>query len=195
MATSHSTHSQPSETVSSPLDRILSRNWWAVAIRGVLAIIFGIVAFLMPGVTMLSLAFVFAAYAVVDGVFAIVSAVRAAGDHRPWGGFVFEGVVSILAGVAVALWPGISVEVFVLLVASWAIVTGLLTLASAFKIDVDGRGWLVLGGIVSALYGVLLIIAPLMGALVLTWWLGAYAVIFGISMLVLAFKLKARKPA
>ena len=195
MPTSHSTYTEPSGTILSPLAGILSRNWWAVAIRGVLAIILGIIAFWMPGVTMLSLAIVFAAYAVVDGVLAIISGIRAAGDHRSWGWPVFGGLVSILVGVAVALWPGLSVEVFVLFVAAWAIVTGLLTIGAAFGLNVSGRGWLLLGGFASVLFGVLLIVAPLMGALVLTWWLGAFAIIFGVSMLVLGFKLKAGKPA
>lgn len=84
---------------------------------------------------------------------------------------------------------------FVLLIAAWAIVTGALMLWAAFRLDTDsGRGWLVLGGIVSLAYGVLLIIAPMIGALVLTWWLGAYALVFGVALLVLGFRLRARLP-
>jgi uncharacterized membrane protein HdeD (DUF308 family) len=194
MATSHSFNPSggASATDLDPMSGILARNWWAVALRGVLGIVFGIIAFLLPGVTMLSLAYVFAAYAVVDGVFAIVAAVRAAGDHRSWGWFVFEGIAGILAGVAVALWPGISVGAFVFLVACWAIVTGVLMFGSAFTTKVSGRWWLGLGGALSVIFGVLLVAAPLMGALVLTWWIGAYSMAFGIALLVMSFRLRSQ---
>ena len=104
-----------------------------------------------------------------------------------------EGVVGIAVAVIAALWPGITVIAFVLLVAAWAILTGALELAAAFRLGVeDGRWWLVLGGLASLLYGALLIIAPMIGAVVLTWWLGAYALVFGVALVVLAFKLDAR---
>jgi uncharacterized membrane protein HdeD (DUF308 family) len=168
----------------------LARNWWAVALRGVLAILFGLVAIFLPGATMLSLILLFAAYMLVDGIFAIVAAVRAARQRERWGLLVFEGLVDIATGVIALLWPGITLLAFVLLVAAWAIVTGALMFTAAFRLNIEhGRVWLALGGLVSVLYGILLIIAPLVGALVLTWWLGAYALVFGISLLVLAFKL------
>jgi uncharacterized membrane protein HdeD (DUF308 family) len=178
-----------------PMITMLARNWWAIAIRGVLGILFGLVALFLPGATMLSLVLVFAAYTLLDGVFAIISAVRAAGQHERWGLLVLEGIVDIVvAGIAV-FWPGITVVAFVLLVAFWAIVTGALMLWAAFRLDIDsGRWWLVLGGVASLVYGVLLIVAPMIGALVLTWWLGAYALIFGVALLVLAFKLRALLP-
>jgi len=197
MTTSHTSNSfaGPSATDLDPLSGILAKNWWAVAIRGVLGIVFGMIAFWMPGVTMLSLVYVFAAYAVVDGVFAIVSAVRAAGEHRRWGWLVFEGLVGILAGVAAAFWPGISVEIFVFLVACWAIVTGILMVGSAFTTRMDGRWWIGLGGVVSVIYGALLVAAPLLGAVVLTWWFGAYALVFGVSLLITSIRLRSHKAA
>jgi len=178
-----------------PVIAVLARNWWAIAIRGVLGILFGLVALFLPGVTMLSLVLVFAAYAFVDGVFAIISAVNAAGQHERWGLLALEGIVDIVvAGIAI-FWPAITVVAFVLLLAAWAVVTGGLMLWAAFRLDVDsGRWWFVLGGVVSLAYGVLLIVAPIIGALVLTWWLGAYALIFGVALLVLAFRLRARMP-
>jgi len=178
-----------------PVIAVLARNWWAIAIRGVLGILFGLVALFLPGVTMLSLVLVFAAYAFVDGVFAIISAVNAAGQHERWGLLALEGIVDIVvAGIAI-FWPAITVVAFVLLLAAWAVVTGGLMLWAAFRLDVDsGRWWFVLGGGVSLTYGVLLIVAPIIGALVLTWWLGAYALIFGVALLVLAFRLRARMP-
>ncbi len=172
---------------------LLARNWWAIGLRGVLAIVFGLIALFLPGATMLSLVIVFAIYAFVDGVFGIVSAVRAAQAGERWGLLVFEGLVNIAVAVIAVLWPGITVIAFVLLVAVWAILTGALELAAAFRLGTeDGRWWLVVGGLVSLAYGALLVIAPMIGAVVLTWWLGAYALIFGVSLVVLAFKLKAR---
>lgn len=170
---------------------VLARNWWAFAIRGVLGILFGLVAFTIPGAAMLSLVIVFAAYALADGAFAIVAAVRAAGRGERWLLFVFEGIVGIAAGAIAILWPAITVIVFVALVAVWALVSGGLMLAAAFHTDAShGRWWLALGGVASLVYGALLIIAPMIGALVLTWWIGAYAMIFGIAMLVAAFHLR-----
>jgi uncharacterized membrane protein HdeD (DUF308 family) len=175
------------------LGAALSRNWWAFAIRGALGVLFGLIAFLLPGVTMLSLVFLFSAYMLVDGVLGIVAAVRAGQRHERWGLLVLEGVVNILTGVIAYLWPGITIVAFVYLVAIWALISGGLMLAAAFRLGIDhGRWWLALGGIASLAYGVLLVVAPLVGALVLTWWIGAYAVIFGISLLVLAVRLRSR---
>jgi uncharacterized membrane protein HdeD (DUF308 family) len=172
---------------------VLARNWWAFVIRGALAVLFGTVAFLLPGVTMLSLVVLFAAYAFIDGIFAIAGAAMAAKAHERWGLLVLEGIVDIAAGGMALVWPGLTVIVFVTLVAVWALLTGGLLLAASFKVDADhGRWWMFLGAVASILYGVALIISPLIGALVLTWWIGAYALIFGIAMLVLAFRLRAK---
>jgi len=170
----------------------LARNWWAIALRGVLGILFGAIALLQPGTTMLSLALVFAAYAFFDGVLAITASVRAVRQEEHWGYLMFEGIVDIVTAAIALLWPGITVLAFVFLVAGWALATGVLMIAAAFRLDsVDGRWWLVLGGIVSVLYGGLLAAAPLSGALVLTWWLGVYALVFGVALLVAAFKLRS----
>lgn len=173
---------------------VLAENWWAVAVRGVLGILFGLIALLAPGPTILSLVLLFSAYMLVDGVFGIVAAVRAARRNERWGLLLLEGVVDIAAGVVAFLWPGLTVVAFVLLMAVWALVSGGLMLGAAFKLSTQhGRWWLALGGVVSIVYGLLLAIAPLIGALVLTWWLGAYALAFGVVLLVLAFRLRSQK--
>ena len=176
-----------------PMIAVLAQNWWAIGIRGVLGILFGLIALFLPGATMLSLVLLFAAYAFVDGVFGIVSAVRAAREHERWGYLLLEGLVNIAAAAVAVLWPGLTVVVFVLLVAFWAIFTGILELAAAFRLSIDdGRWWLVFGGGLSVIYGVLLIVAPIIGAVVLTWWIGAYALVFGVSLVMLAFGLRNR---
>jgi uncharacterized membrane protein HdeD (DUF308 family) len=173
---------------------VLAENWWAMALRGVFGILFGLIALFAPGPTILSLVLLFSAYMLVDGVFGIISAVRAAGRHERWGLLLLEGLVNIAAGVVAFLLPGLTVIVFVLLMAAWALVSGGLMLGAAFKLTQQhGRWWLALGGVVSMIYGVLLAIAPLIGALVLTWWLGAYALAFGVILLVLAFRLRGQK--
>lgn len=173
-------------------DAALIRNWWAVALRGVVGILFGIIAFIVPAITMLSLVIVFSAYLLVDGVLAIIAAVRAAQRHNRWGLLTFEGIVDIAAGALALVWPGLTVLAFVLLVAVWALASGGMMIAGAFQVRVDhGRWWLVLGGVASVILGALLIIAPLIGAIVLTWWIGAYALVFGGLLVAFAFKLRS----
>lgn len=172
---------------------VLVKNWWAFVIRAVLAILFGLIALFMPGVTMLALVLVFAAYTIADGVLAIVSGVRAAKQHERWTLLVFVGIFDIAAGIAAAALPSITVVVFIALVAAWALITGGFMMAAAIKLDANhGRWWLVLSAAASLVYGALLIVAPMLGALVLTWWIGAYAIVFGVGLLVVAFRLRAR---
>jgi uncharacterized membrane protein HdeD (DUF308 family) len=175
---------------------VLARNWWVFALRGTLAIIFGLIALLVPWAAQLSFVIVFAAYALVDGIFAIISAVRAAGRHERWLLFVLEGIIGILAGVFALAWPPATIVVFVTLVAVWALLSGGAMLAASFHMDAaHGRWWLALGGIASIIYGALLVFMPTVGALVLTWWIGAYALVFGISLLIAAFRLRAHVTA
>lgn len=194
-ATEQVSASNPSaSTQADPLNAVLTRNWWAVALRGVAGIVFGLIALLLPGITMLSLVIVFAAYMLVDGIFAIVSAVRAARRHERWGLLTLEGILNLATAAVVVLWPGLTVLAFVLIVAAWAIVTGGILFAAAFRLDIQhGRWWLALGGLASVVLGVLMIVAPVAGAIVLTWWIGAYALVFGAVLLILAFKLRSRR--
>lgn len=179
---------------SSPMSALLAENWWAVAIRGVIAILFGICAFAFTGPTMLSLVLLFAVWCLADAVFEIIGAVRAARQGEHWGMLVLAALCNLLAGVVALLTPGIAILAFVLLLAVWAIVTGLLALVAAFRLRLDhGRGWMILGGAASVIFGVLLVIAPLLGAVVLTWWLGGYALVLGVSLLVLAFRLRPHR--
>lgn len=179
---------------SREMSRLLAQNWWAIALRGAFAILFGLVALFVPGATILSLVLFFSAYMLVDGIFGIVAAVRAAGQNRRWGLLILEGIANIAVGVIAFLWPGLTAVAFVFMLAAWSIVTGVLMVIAAFRLNPEfGRGWLIFGGIVSVLFGIALTIAPVLGLVVLTWWMGAYAIVFGITLLVLAFKLRGRK--
>jgi uncharacterized membrane protein HdeD (DUF308 family) len=181
------------EELSSTLSAALARNWWAVVIRGVAAILFGVIALLAPGIALLSFVILFAAYMLVDGVFAIVSAVRAIARHERWGFLILEGVVSLAAGGLAIVWPGLTIAAFVILVAAWSLVTGMLELLAAPRLERGhGQIWMFVGGLASLLFGILLIIAPLIGAIVLTWWIGAYAIVSGVSLCILAFRLRQK---
>jgi uncharacterized membrane protein HdeD (DUF308 family) len=173
---------------------VLADSWWAVGLRGILGILFGLICLLTPGVAVQVFVILFAAYMLVDGVFAIVSGIRAARHGERWGLFILEGVVDLAAGAVAVLWPAITLVALIWLVAIWAIVSGALMLGAAFTLNLDhGRWWLALGGIASLVFGVLLVIEPLIGAVVLTMWIGAYALVFGIFLLIVAFQLHSRK--
>jgi len=180
---------------SGPAAETLVQNWWLFTLRGVLGIIFGCLALIFPGPTILSLVLLFSAYMLVDGIFGIISAVRAIRRKEDrWGLLIFEGLLSVATGILAFLWPGLTVVAFVWLIAAWAIVSGGLMTAAGFRLNIDhGRWWLVLGGLLSVAYGVLLIITPLIGAVVLTWWLGAYALVFGVALVIFSLKLRSRQ--
>ena len=180
---------------SGPAAETLVQNWWLFTLRGVLGIIFGILALIFPGPTILSLVLLFSAYMLVDGIFGIISAVRAIRRKEDrWGLLIFEGLLDIATGVVAFLWPALTVVAFVWLIAAWAIVSGGLMTAAGFRLNIEhGRWWLVLGGLLSIAYGVLLIITPLIGAVVFTWWLGAYALVFGVALVIFSLKLRSRQ--
>ena len=178
-----------------PSPETLVQNWWLFTLRGIFAIVFGLLALIFPGPTMLSLVILFSAYMLVDGIFGIISAVRAIRRKEDrWGLLMFEGLIDIAVGILAFLWPGITVVAFVLLVGAWAIVTGAVMTAAGFRLNVShGRWWLVLSGLLSLGFGTLLVIIPLIGAVVLTWWIGAYALAFGVALVIFSFKLRSRQ--
>jgi uncharacterized membrane protein HdeD (DUF308 family) len=175
---------------------VLSRNWWALALRGVLAILFALVTFLWPGITLGALVIVFGVYAFIDGILAIIAAARAIKGHRRWGTLLFEGIVGILAGICAWLIPGITLTFLIFLVAAWAIITGVFEIAAAIRLrrNIPQEWLLILMGVVSILFGILIYIAPIAGAVVIVWWLAAYALVFGIMLLMLAFRLRRLHP-
>jgi uncharacterized membrane protein HdeD (DUF308 family) len=176
------------------MNDVLANNWWVVALRGVFAVLFGIIAFAMPGVTMLSLVIVFAAYSLVDGVAGIVMAVRGARRGERWGWLLANGILGIIAGAIALVWPGVTILAYVLLVAAWALISGAFMVIAAFQLKIDhGRFWLGLAGVASLIFGVLLVIAPLIGAVVLTLWAGAHALILGVILLMLSWKLRSHR--
>jgi uncharacterized membrane protein HdeD (DUF308 family) len=176
---------------------VLSRNWWAIALRGVAAIIFGLLTFVMPGITLAVLVLLFGAYAIVDGIFTLVAVARgqAVARGEPRWVLVLEGVVSIAAGLVAFLWPGLTALALVYLIAAWAIVTGVLEIVAAVRLrrQIDNEWWLGLSGALSVVFGVLVMAAPGAGALAMLFWIGAYAILFGALLVGLAFRLRSAR--
>jgi len=171
----------------------LATNWWALVIRGLAGIIFGVLALAWPGITLVALVFLFAGYALVDGVTSLVGAVRAMERHERWGVLVLEGIVGIGAALVTMAWPGITALALVYVIAAWAIITGALEIAAAIRLrrHIRGEWLLILGGIASLAFGILLMIAPLAGALVIAIWVGAYSLFFGVMLVALGLRLKS----
>jgi uncharacterized membrane protein HdeD (DUF308 family) len=176
-----------------PVLPLLARNWWALALRGLAAILFGILAFAWPGITLFVLVIFFGAYMLVDGIFAIVAAVRAAGEQARWWLLLLEGILGVVAGLVAFFWPGLTALALLYLIAAWAIVTGIIEIVEAIRLrqEIVGEWALILGGALSVLFGVLLVVIPARaGLLSLTWLIGAYAVAFGVLLVILAFRVR-----
>jgi len=185
-------NSEPAK--SGAMNAMLARNWWVMALRGVCAVLFGLIALLLPGVTITSLVLLFAAYMLVDGVFAIIAGVRAATRRERWWPFILEGVIDLAAGVVAVVAPIATILAFVWLSGAWAVVSGVMMIAAAVRLRAShGKWWLGFGGLVSVVWGILLFVAPIEGAVAMTWWLGAYALVFGGALIVLAFRLRGHR--
>jgi uncharacterized membrane protein HdeD (DUF308 family) len=171
----------------------MSRDWWLIALQGVAAIVFGVVALVWPGITLLALVFLFGAYAIVDGVLALIRGLRREGGGPDWWQVV-SGVVGIAAGVIAFVIPGITAYALLLLVAAWAIVSGGLEVVAAYQFRrVIRHEWLLaLDGVVTIIFGLILIVFPIAGALAVVWLIGAFAIVSGVILLVAAFRLRGR---
>jgi uncharacterized membrane protein HdeD (DUF308 family) len=170
----------------------LSRNWWLVVVRGILAILFGVVAFFWPGLTWLVLVLMFGVYAMVDGVFAIWSGVVRSRYSSRWWVFLLEGILGVAAGVIALMRPGWAALALVIVIAVWAILTGVLEIAAAIRLrrEITNEWLLAFSGFISVLLGILLFFQPATGGLVVTLMIGAYALIFGVLLVALGFRLR-----
>ena len=170
---------------------LLLRQWWVYVLRGIVAIAFGLVALIWPGLTLGILVFLFGIYALVEGALAAAAAISNR-DVQGWWVLLFEGFVGIGAGFFAFLWPGITAIILLIIIALWAIVTGVLEVVAAIQLRRILTGEWVLGliGLLSILIGVILIASPASGALAVVWVIGAYAVMFGVLLTYLGFKVK-----
>jgi uncharacterized membrane protein HdeD (DUF308 family) len=170
----------------------LARNWWVLVVRGVAAIIFGALTFVLPGVSLAALVLLFGSYALVDGVFNIVAAVRRSDDARPWWALLLGGIAGIAAGIITFVYPGVTAIVLLYVIAWWAVITGVLEILAAVRLrkQTTGEWWLAASGALSIILGVLLVAAPGAGALALVLWIGAYAVVSGVLLIALGVRLR-----
>jgi uncharacterized membrane protein HdeD (DUF308 family) len=177
------------------MDTVLARNWWALALRGLFAILLGVVAFALPGLFLLYLVVLFAAYLFVDGVFSIVAGFRAAQRNERWWPLALEGLVDIVAGVIAFALPAAAALALLYLVSVWSIITGLFRIAAAIRLrrQIRGEWLLILNGLLSVLFGIALVVFPAVGLVTVVWIIGAYAVLFGILLVALGFRLRGHR--
>ncbi len=167
--------------------RALARHWWVVLLRGVLAILFGVLAWAWPGVTLAVLVLLWGAYALIDGLFEVIAGLRG-----KWGSLVVLGLLGIAAGIVALVWPGLAAITLIWVFAFWAIVAGILQVSAAIRLrrEVQGEWMWILSGILTVGLGVLLLLYPGAGALSVTWLIGTLAAAWGILLVMLALRLK-----
>lgn len=170
----------------------LKQAWWAMAIRGVFAILFGVLAFLWPGLTLFALVWLFGAYAIVEGIASLIGAVsgKVETGHRAWLGVV--GVISIVAGILTFSWPALTALVLLYLIAARAIITGVIDFGSAIALrrEIQDEWLLALGGVAAVVFGIIMFATPLAGALALVWLIALYAVVIGVLLVAFSFRMR-----
>ena len=174
------------------LASMLSRRWWLLVLRGVAAIGFGVLTWVMPGLSLASLVLLFGAYSTADGIFALASAFAGGGDQDSRWALLLEGLLGIGVGVATFFAPAITAVALVYYIAIWAIATGVLEIVLAVRLrrELPGEWLLFLAGLASVVFGGVIVAHPGAGALSIIWLIGSYAVLFGVALLLLAFKLR-----
>lgn len=171
---------------------VLARNWWFFLLRGVIALFFGILTFIWPGITLTVLVLLFGAYALVDGVFAIITALKAPRGVARWWVLLLEGILGVGIGILTFVWPATTVFALLYLIAAWAIITGIFEIGAAIRLRrvITNEWLLVLSGSLSILFGLVLMLMPVAGLLAVVWLIGVYAALFGVLLLILAFRLR-----
>ncbi len=169
----------------------LTARWWMLVVRGFAAILFGVLAMVVPESSLLALVILWAAYAIVEGAFAMMLAARRGRTGRRWGWLLFEGIVGIVAGVTALVWPGITALALLVVIAAWAVLTGIGKIAAAIWLrrQISGEWMLATSGVLSIAFGALLALSPGAGALALVWLIGAYAIVFGALLVAVGVRL------
>lgn len=178
--------------IANPTIDILAQNWWIILWRGIAALIFGLLTWFNPVITLYVMLLFFGGYAFVDGVLGIIMAIKTRHSHQDWWFLLISAIANLVVGIAVFVMPVISVVVLIYFLAIWAVATGLLQIIVAIGLRkvIKGEGWIILGGILSIIFGVILFMNPIQGGIAITWLMGIYAVVFGIINIVLAFSVR-----
>jgi uncharacterized membrane protein HdeD (DUF308 family) len=179
-------------TANDALNQLLETRWWALALRGVLGIVFGVICFASPAIAAFSLLLVFGAFSFADGVLGLMASFGQARRGERWVWLAVEAVASIVIGLLVLFMPGLSIVVLFLVIAIKTAITGIFLLLASIKLDGEhGQGWMAVSGLITLLFAGLLFLAPLLGAKILIWWIGAWAIVFGTVLVGLGFKLRS----
>jgi uncharacterized membrane protein HdeD (DUF308 family) len=170
----------------------LKLNWWLLALRGLVAVLFGVLAFMWPGATLITLVWLFGAFALVNGILSLVLAAKTPKGYPKVGSLILGGLLGILAGLLAFVMPGITALGLLILIAAWAIATGVMEIVAAVRLRkiITNEWLLILAGIASVVFGVILLFQPAAGALALIWLIGAWALVFGILLMILAFRMR-----
>lgn len=170
----------------------MARNWWMLIVRGIAAVLFGIVVFVSPNIALTALVLLWGAYTLVDGIAAFMVGVQGRQGNNHWWITVLEGLVGVITGILTFLWPNITALLLLYIIAGWAIITGILKIMSAIQLrrEIRGEFWLGLGGAVSLLFGVLLVVSPEAGILSLLWLLAIYSIMFGVALVLLGLRMR-----
>jgi uncharacterized membrane protein HdeD (DUF308 family) len=175
--------------------RTLAQNWWAIVLRGLCAVLFGVGAFVWPGITLAVLVLLYGAYALVEGALAVAWAVMGRREGAfPWG-LLLAGLAGIAIGVITFMSPGITAVALVYLIAAWAVLRGVFEIIAAVQLrkEIENEWLLGLSGLLSVGLGLFLFAAPGAGAIAVLWWIGAFAIVFGVLEIILGFRLKGLK--
>lgn len=169
------------------------RNWWLLVLRGVLAVLFAIMAFIWPDLTLAALVLLFGAYAFVDGVFAVVASLERIGKQDRWWALLLQGLLGIGAGIVTFFWPGITALALLAIIGFWAILTGVMQIIAAVQLrrEIDNEWLLGASGVLSVLFGLLVLIFPGAGALSVVWIIASYAMIYGVLLIVVGLRLRS----
>jgi len=170
----------------------LFRNWWLFAVRGVIAIVFGLLALIWPGSAVLALVFLFGAFALVDGIFAVAAGIASHGHFERWWAVLLEGLSGIVIGILTFFWPDITALLLLYFIATWAVITGIFEIMAAIKFRhvIPGEWAMILNGLLSVVLGILLFVFPAAGAVSLVWLIGIYAIAAGFMVMIFAFRLR-----
>jgi uncharacterized membrane protein HdeD (DUF308 family) len=171
----------------------LKRHWWVPVLRGVAAIIFGMMAFVYPGLTVAVLVLLFGAWVLVDGIFRVVGAIGHRSSDPDWGWQLVIGILGIIIGFLTFRSPAITALALVIYIAAWALMIGVSEIVVAIKLrhEIKGEWFLILMGVVSILFAIMLLWNPLPGALALVWLIGSYAIVFGVLGIIFGFRLRS----
>jgi uncharacterized membrane protein HdeD (DUF308 family) len=169
----------------------LAQSWWLYALRGIAAVIFGVLALASPGTTLLALVLVFAFYAIADGVLAVIVAFQMQNAVNRWV-VLLEGLAGIVIGIVALVYPLLTAEALLLLIAFWAVFTGVMEIVAAIRLrrEINNEWALILTGFLSVILGLVLFVFPISGAVAVIWTIGFYAIFFGVLLVYLAFKVR-----